>query len=219
MKKIYKCFFVLCFVFIIFLNINIVKAAETDASLNGIIESGSGWFRNASNGGVDRNTDLGGIFSDILGTKGSGGLLDGIFQVGNLVFVCVTIILGIKYAFTSFEGKVDVKESLIPLSIGAIFFYLAQSVYNFSKAIFNDFSTATSISTITDRIFATVATVANVCAIAAIVIMGLKYMFTSADERANLKQRMVPLIIGLGLIYASTQILGFIVSVGKGILT
>ena len=37
--------------------------------------------------------------------------------------------------------------------------------------------------------------VANVGAIIAIIIMGLKYMFTAADERAELKQRMVPLVI------------------------
>ena len=226
MKKIYKCLFVLFFVFVIFFNINVVECkknaptdATTDITLNGIINGGSNWFNNAKSGGIDKNTDLGGIFSDILGTKGSGGLLDGIFQVGNLIFICVTILLGIKYAFTSVEGKVDVKESLIPLSIGAIFFYLPQSVYKFSKAIFKGFSTADNMSTITDRIFTTVSTLANVCAIAAIVIMGLKYMFTAADEKAELKQRMVPLVIGLALIYASAQILGFVVSVGSSVLT
>lgn len=183
-----------------------------------LLRIGSDWFKKSSTGGVDADTDLGKIFSDILGTKGSGGLIDAIFQIGNLAFICVTIIIGIKYAFSSVEGKVDVKENLIPLSIGAIFFYLAQSLYNFSKSIFNGFTTASSLDTITDSIFSTVSTIANVCAIMAIVIMGLKYMFTAADERAELKQKMVPLIIGLALIYASAQVLGFIVNVGSAIL-
>lgn len=164
----------------------------TDATLNGIIKNGSDWF-----GNLKQNDDynLGGIFSDILGEKGSGKLVDGIFQIGNLIFVCVTIILGIKYAFSSITEKADVKESLIPLSIGAIFFYLAQSVYNFTSDMFEGFSNATSLDTITNKIYSGVKLVANVGAIIAIVIMGLKYMFTAADERAGLKQRMVPLVI------------------------
>lgn len=171
-----------------------------------------------AHGSVGPDNDLGGIFSDILGTKGSGGLIDGIFQIGNLVFVCVTIIIGIKYAFSSVEGKVDVKQNLIPLSIGAIFFYLAQTVYNFSASLFNGFTNASNINDVTDKIFSIVSTIANMCAIMAIVIMGLKYMFTSADEKAELKQKMVPLIIGLAFIYASVEILGFIVSVGNSVI-
>ena len=102
----------------------------------------------------------------------------------------------VKYAFSSVSEKADVKESLIPLSIGAVFFYLAQSVYNFTSGMFkDDFSKATSLDTITDKIYSSVKLVANVGAIIAIVIMGLKYMFTAADERAELKQRMVPLVI------------------------
>lgn len=167
----------------------------TDATLNGIIKTGGSWFKDSEQ---NQNNDynLGGIFSDILGRKGTGKIVDGIFQIGNLIFVCVTIILGIKYAFSSVSEKADVKESLIPLSIGAVFFYLAQSVYNFTSGMFkDDFSKATSLDTITDKIYSIVKLVANVGAIIAIVIMGLKYMFTAADERAELKQRMVPLVI------------------------
>ena len=167
----------------------------TDATLNGIIKTGGSWFKDSEQ---NQNNDynLGGIFSDILGRKGTGKIVDGIFQIGNLIFVCVTIILGIKYAFSSVSEKADVKESLIPLSIGAVFFYLAQSVYNFTSGMFkDDFSKATSLDTITDKIYSSVKLVANVGAIIAIVIMGLKYMFTAADERAELKQRMVPLVI------------------------
>lgn len=221
MKKIYQILVIAFLMFSASFCLNIIYAKDNnttlddppDTSLNSIIKGGSSWFKKAQQGGVDKNTDIGGIITDILGKKGSGGLLDGIFQVGNVCFICITILLGIKYAFSSIEGKADVKEGLLTLSIGAVFFYLAQSIYNFTKSIFNGFATATSMTTITNRIVATVTSVANMCAIMAIVIVGLKYMFTSADERAELKQRMLPLVIGLGLIYASAQILTFIVDV------
>lgn len=173
---------------------------------------GSSWFKDAKNGGVSSDYDFGSIFSDILGTKGSGGLMDGVFQIGNLVFVCVTIILGIKYAFSaSTTGKADVKEGLATLSIGAVFFYLAQSVFNFTSGVLSNFSTASSVSNISDTVFSVVSSVANVAMIAAVIVMGIKYMLTSADERAGVKERMVPLVIGIAMVYASTQILGLIV--------
>lgn len=185
------CFAPLCFS-TVYADQKSSNEPTTDATLNGIIKTGGEWFGNLKQ---DNNYDLGGIFSNILGRKGSGKLIDGVFQIGNLIFVCVTIILGIKYAFSSVSEKADVKESLIPLSIGAVFFYLAQSVYNFTSEMFDGFSKATSLNTITDKIYSSVRLIANVGAIIAIVIMGLKYMFTAADERAELKQRMVPLVI------------------------
>lgn len=188
------CFAPLCFS-TVYADQKSSSEPTTDATLNGIIKTGGSWFKDSEQ---NQNNDynLGGIFSDILGRKGTGKIVDGIFQIGNLIFVCVTIILGIKYAFSSVSEKADVKESLIPLSIGAVFFYLAQSVYNFTSGMFkDDFSKATSLDTITDKIYSSVKLVANVGAIIAIVIMGLKYMFTAADERAELKQRMVPLVI------------------------
>lgn len=188
------CFAPLCFS-TVYADQKSSNEPTTDATLNGIIKTGGSWFKDSEQ---NQNNDynLGGIFSDILGRKGTGKIVDGIFQIGNLIFVCVTIILGIKYAFSSVSEKADVKESLIPLSIGAVFFYLAQSVYNFTSGMFkDDFSKATSLDTITDKIYSSVKLVANVGAIIAIVIMGLKYMFTAADERAELKQRMVPLVI------------------------
>ena len=239
MKKIYKCVLGIFFLLVLFFNINIIKATSDDSNsfgeymkeaiektekelesrtvLDGILKSGSSWFSEAEKGGVG-DYDLGKIISDMLGTKGSGGFIDAIFQLGNLVFICVTIALGIKYSFSSIEGKADVKEGLIPLSIGAVFFYLAQTVYNFSKNILDVFAGINSINSVINEVFSTVSVVANTCAIIAIVIMGLKYMLTSADERAQLKQRMVPLVIGLALIYASTQILGLIVSIADSII-
>lgn len=239
MKKIYKCVLGIFFLLVLFFNINIIKATSDDDNsfgeymkeaiektekelesrtvLDGILKSGSKWFIEAERGGV-AEYDLGKIISDILGTKGSGGFIDAIFQVGNVVFICVTILLGIKYAFSSVDGKVNVKESLIPLSIGAVFFYLAQTVYNFSKNILDVFAGINSINSVINEIFSTVSVVANTCAIIAIVLMGLKYMLTTADERAELKKRMVPLVIGLALIYASAQILGLIVSIADSII-
>lgn len=47
MKKIYKAFWGLAIVFIIFFNLNVISAASS-ISLNDIFSQGEGWFENAS---------------------------------------------------------------------------------------------------------------------------------------------------------------------------
>lgn len=233
MKKIFKILSVFVLVLLIFLNFNLVSAdppksvqnnnastsatadAEPDTSLSGILGKGSSWFNKSKSAG---NADIGGIFSNILGTTNSGGLVTGIFQVGNVIFVIITILLGLKYMFSSIGGKADVKESMIPLAIGAIFFYLPQTIFEFFNSIFNGFSSASSVDSVTGPIFSTVSTIANVAAIIAIVAVGLKYMLTNSEERAEVKQRLVPLVIGIGFVYASSKVLLFFVGIGQGIL-
>lgn len=218
MKKGYKILFICCMLFCMLFNFGIVRAdTGSNSIVDNIFQDSSNWFSEAESGGVGDNTDLGGIFTDLLGTSGSGGLIDVIFQIGNIAFICITMVLGIKYVFSSIEGKADVKEGLITLSIGAIFFYLAQSVYKFFEALLNDFTDATDVSGITNPIFSIISTLTNFCAIAAIVMIGIKYMFTAADERAELKEKMVPLVIGLAMIYSTVKVLSFIVEVGSGV--
>ena len=123
MNRIKNVFMVLtCLVFVLLYSYSFIyadtKAESPDTGISGILQNGSEWFKSAKDKGAG-DSNMGGIISDILGTKGSGGLLDAIFQIGNVVFIIVTIILGLKYMFSSIEGKVEVKESLITLGIGA----------------------------------------------------------------------------------------------------
>lgn len=219
MKKAYKIIsstlLIFFFMFVLFSFFNNVDAAF---SVNDIFSKSSTWFNSAQQAGVDNSSDLGSIIGDLIGTRGTGGLLDAIFQVGNVIFVSITIVLGIKYIFSSVEAKSDIKESLITLSIGAIFYYLAQSVYNFSEYLLGDFKTAANLDTITKRIFSIISSVANIAAIMGVVLLGIKYMFTASEERAELKEKMVPLVIGLALIYSTVRVLSFIVATGKQII-
>lgn len=240
MKKAYQVILCIVLMAIVFLNINIVLADSTthtsssgaehgsssgdiggssaSFSVDGMFSDGSTWFgnmqqQNSTDGIVD-------VLSDVIGTKGSGGIIDAVFQVGNVIFVATTMILGIKYALSSsIEGKSDIKESLTPLVIGAIFFYLAQTIFNFVKGIVGGFSTASSIGSITGKLFSSIASIANIVAIGSVIIMGLRYMFTASDEKARLKEQMLPLIIGLAMIYSGVQILNFIVNFASSIIS
>jgi uncharacterized membrane protein YgdD (TMEM256/DUF423 family) len=218
MKKTLKVFLITYFLLNIILVSSYVFADDPDTSVSGILGQGANFIKDSQKANSP-NGDLGGVIADIIGTRGSGGILDAIVAIGNLTFMSIGVILGIKYVFSSVDGKAAIKESLIPYSIGAIFFYLPQTLFDFAKGILGDFAVTTSLSTISEKIWKIVSDLGNLCAVAAVVTLGLKYMLTSADEKAHLKEKMVPLIIGIAMIYCTLKVIKFIVTIGSGIFS
>lgn len=69
------------------------------------------------------------------------------------------------------------------------------------------------ISKITDlggSIWSTIQVIVQIAAIAAIVFAGVRYMFASADDKANIKKQTVILIVGAALVFAAVPIAKFI---------
>lgn len=63
----------------------------------------------------------------------------------------------------------------------------------------------------------TIRTILQVCAIAAVVFAGVRYMFASADQKADIKKSMGILAIGAALVFGATFILDFIVTITEEI--
>lgn len=53
----------------------------------------------------------------------------------------------------------------------------------------------------------------SVLSVIALVVIGIKYMLGSAEEKANYKQTMIPYVIGIILLFASTTIVNAIFKV------
>lgn len=67
-----------------------------------------------------------------------------------------------------------------------------------------------NISKLAGNIWGTVAVIVQILAIAAIVLAGVRYMFASADEKADIKKQTVILVVGAILVFAAVPIAGFI---------
>lgn len=132
--------------------------------------------------------------------------------VGTTVIVLVTIFLGIKYMFGSFEAKADVKESLVNLIVACIFFFGWSSIWNllFSGGEFVFSKGATSYTTVVARVFNTLTSIANLLAIGAIFYIGIKYIFAGAQGKADLKGKSGQFIIGIVLAFCSVGFLNYI---------
>ena len=68
------------------------------------------------------------------------------------------------------------------------------------------------------NIWSTIATIIQILAIAAVVFAGLRYMFASADQKADIKKSMGVLAIGAVLVFGATLVLQLIANATKSVL-
>jgi len=80
-----------------------------------------------------------------------------------------------------------------------------------------DGATAASpdVENLVNNVWGTVALVVQVLAIACVVFAGLRYMFASADAKADIKKQTVILVIGAVLVFGATWIIQIIANTTK----
>lgn len=67
-------------------------------------------------------------------------------------------------------------------------------------------------------IWKTISVLVQIASVACIVFAGLRYMFTSADQKADIKQGLIFLTIGAVLVFGATLIIDFVARATEQIL-
>ena len=73
------------------------------------------------------------------------------------------------------------------------------------------------IQTVGQKIMGIINTVGVVVAVVVLMVLGIKYMMGSAEEKAEYKKTMIPYLIGAVLIFAATTIANAIYNFANGI--
>lgn len=68
------------------------------------------------------------------------------------------------------------------------------------------------VTGLANSIWNTISVVLQILAIAAIVLAGVRYMFASADTKADIKQQTIILVVGAILVFAAVPVAQFIAS-------
>ncbi len=71
------------------------------------------------------------------------------------------------------------------------------------------------VTALTGNLWSTVIVVIQVLAVAAVVFAGLRYMFASADQKADIKKQLIWLVIGAVLVFGASTVIGVIANVTK----
>lgn len=106
---------------------------------------------------------------------------------------------------------------VIPILVLA-FVLLTSNVF---AAGFSDFNkdlnvgtvTATNSTNMVKRVWGIILTVLQVAAIAALVFAGVRYMFASADQKADIKKSMGTLAIGAILVFGASTVVQILTTV------
>lgn len=86
----------------------------------------------------------------------------------------------------------------------------------------DNLGSATGVSSVTNlaqKIWGTVAIVVQILAVAAIVFAGIRYMFASANDKADIKKQTIILIVGAVLVFGATFIIKLVTTATSDILS
>lgn len=72
-----------------------------------------------------------------------------------------------------------------------------------------------SINTTVNKIWGSVLLILQILAVAAIVIAGVRFMFASADQKAEIKKQLIILVVGAVLVFAASTLVQFLTKVAS----
>lgn len=81
------------------------------------------------------------------------------------------------------------------------------------KINYGDVSDTNSLMTQAGKIMGMIRNVAIIAAVIIIMVLGIKYMLGSVEEKADYKKSFVPLIVGIVLVVAASSIATFIIGI------
>ena len=105
---------------------------------------------------------------------------------------------------------------IMPIVVVAVLMF--GSTFGINVITPNEGTASTEVSNVASKIWGTVVAIVQILAIAAIVIAGVRYMFASADSKADIKKQTVTLIVGAVLVFAAVPIAQFISNTAGQIL-
>ena len=74
---------------------------------------------------------------------------------------------------------------------------------------------ATEIRNFGSKIIGLIQTAGSVVSVAVLVVVGIKYMMGSAEEKAEYKKVMIPYVLGAVLVFAASNVAGMIYKFAK----
>ena len=174
-----------------------------------------GWWTCAFNF-MEEGKKPGNNLSGALGgvTTAIEGIGDMIFDIGNMIFIIVISMLGVKYIWGGANSKFEIKNSLITVIVAAIVFYGWNSVTQILRI--EELLTGPDGSDyhgLAYTVYNTILYIVNVLSVGGIIYIGIKYMMAGADGKAEMKVKLVPVIMGIIMVYGTLNLINFILKI------
>lgn len=157
---------------------------------------------------VDMGSNINGMLNHVISF---------ISLIGKYISVGVLMILGIKYMMGSAEDKASYKKSMMPYIIGCFVLFGASGLVIRIRdvaegmAIIAEGQTPTNIvQNVGNNVLGIIQGIGSYISVGIIMILGIKYMMGSVEEKATYKKSMLPYVIGAVLVFAAVNITSMI---------
>lgn len=140
-----------------------------------------------------------------------------------MTILCLVVVFGMSFSVVE-AGITDISRPGIPIEDGAGSGTSSDNESESSGVKYptvpgnNNGQTITGVTNLADRIWATAITIIQALAIGCVVFAGLRYMYASADKKADIKKGMMYLAIGSIFVFAATTVIRFIYNAGIELL-
>jgi len=131
-------------------------------------------------------------------------LTDAVRLIGTFIAVGALMLIGIKYVMGSLEEKANYKKSMMPYVIGCFILFGASNLAPQIRELFS--GVATDSVSVGNQILGIIQAVGSMITVGVLMILGIKYMVGSTEERASYKRSMLPAVIGTVLIFMALQV-------------
>ena len=106
--------------------------------------------------------------------------------------------------------------TVLPILFVLMFVFATNVFADVISTDFNKIQGGNEINSVTGtarNVWSTIALILQIAAIAAIVFAGVRYMFASADTKADIKKQMVILVVGAVLVFGASTVVQFITGI------
>lgn len=131
--------------------------------------------------------------------------------VGSFIAVGALMVIGIRYMMGSTEERASYKKSMMPYIIGCFILFGAANIAPQFKDLFSNMGNTTE--DIGNKILGLIQVIGTFISVGGLMILGIRYMMGSTEERASYKKSMLPYIIGAVLLFAAVNITTIIYNV------
>ena len=131
-------------------------------------------------------------------------IADFVKWIGMFIAVGALMVIGIKYITGSLEEKANYKKGMMPYIIGCFILFGASFITPIVRNTFSNIGT--DKESIANSILGLIQVIGTFVSVGVLMILGIKYMIGSVEQRASYKKSMIPYLIGAILIFGAVHI-------------
>lgn len=122
------------------------------------------------------------------------------------IMACFIVIVTMKIDITSLEAKNETSSNESTAGSG------------FDPNLIPDGTVDANMKKTANRVSGTVFTILQIAAFGGIIFAGIKYMYSSADQRADIKKNMIYLAIGMVLVFGASTVAKFVTNAAVDVM-